>query len=1352
MEVYNQFVHPTLCQLSVYCNFTGKNDDNLIISKGNQLQVFLIKKFDNGNQPIQYEENLKATTNYENEIIGDESLSNVSYKLVLISEYSLNGKILDIHKFKCKENNSVDYLIVSTEVAKISIIKWNPSDNLISVVSLHYYEHVLNAFLLEKINNLQVLHRTDSNNSCTLMQVDELFIFLPFINDLSAELYGLNDDYLSGASKIENSVTQNTENQMFFKESFIIKASKICSDLKNIVDVQFLKSYKDPTIAVLYAPESLTWAGYLPKVKDNMKVVVLSLNLERKKANKIIEISNLPFDVDRIIPLEESINGFLLIGSNEIIHVNSLGSTKGVFVNEYFTKISEMSLVDQSDLDLFLEQSEIAQMTDSEALLVTKEGKLFSLIFDEIGGVSNLTKIIPVEKTLYSEIKITSILHISKIPGKNLAFLCCQSSDSILLSWEFQKKSIQEEANNDVINEVYDPDEDWLYGGDMNQNIDLLDTSLTKSDFTVMDKLINIGPLSDFTMGMSSLESKLHGLPNPNYKETTIYGSSGLEQTGSISIIAPTVKPIIKSSLKFSNATKIWTVNNYKGETEYLITTDLKSAKTQIFEILKNYKELHKKSFRNNHYTIQFGSLRFGVRVRPVQVTQKRINIYNMVFSCLTTMGFEREINSSIIHENFIIVIMTTGEIEILEYDDDTKTLTKMDLPALLNYLIFTNAWISKSSLLHHATPSKKRNADGDLLKIDQEKEEEILFWLVTADNRLLVFKKEHFEKVLEFKNIHKMSEYLQLSDMDPSYEADVDPILKQCIYTKIGGKYDAKDYLIILTFGGEIIMYESFFDPVQQRYRLIKSNDLFQLPITGAPGNSYSYATKIERNLFKMDNVDGSQIVMVTGAMPFMIFKQYNSFPRMFRFTATPLLHFAQFSTDKCLLGMITIDDKKSCRMVQLDFEYDYSNKFPIKKVNIGQTINKIAYHEPSNTFLLSILKKEDYKPVDSEGNTLPGYDETLRKHAQNFRSEIRVLSPKTWNTIDVVELKENETCTSLDVMSIKVNGTDGNRTIIFVGTSILQNEDTITNGSWKLFNMVNVVPEPEKPEAVHRLKLLSSEVGKGPVSCGCAVDGRFSVIQGQRLMVRMMKGEGTAAPVAFADTSLYSNKVKAFENMVLIGDAFDSVSLYGFDAEPYRMVLLGKDENKMALSECEFVIHNQNLYILAADDNSVLHIFQYDPFDSGSSKGQKLLRKSAFRSNAFTTKMRSYSRRSSLYSMVNTLPIRSDVDLGFEIFGTNIDGSIYKVSPINEYQYRRLYTLQNHIADKENHWLGLNPRMNAVGNLQNEMPIIKRPFIEYRLLTKFSSMSEDKKNVVAVKLGKNALVDIYRDMISLQ
>lgn len=1338
MDVYNQFVNPTTSLLSLYCNFVSKDEDNLIVSKGNLIQVFKI---------VDVSSKFDSIKDEKIDLSGYHAISEENYKLILVTEYTLNGIILDMHRFRTTGEN-VDYLLISTEPAKISLVKWNPADFTVSVVSLHYYETVLNSLLMEKLKDSVVSHRTDPNFGCSIMQVEDLVVFLPFVQvDHDMEL---NDDY----DPLENSdKTNELSKNDLFEESFIVNASTLHHGLKNIIDIQFLNSYRSPTLAILYAPDSETWAGYLPKRKDNLKLIVLSLHLKEKSANVIIEINSLPYDLYRIVPLDDPINGLLIVGANEIIHINSLGSPKGIYVNEFYCLSSSFPLKSQQELNLFLEHSAVAQVGKNEVLLVTKDGEFYTLIFDEIGGVSNLNRIVSNSPSNYADISVNSILSIETIPHKNMVFMCSRGSDSVLVKWEYRLQPTTSSDNHDG-DEIVDTDDDfWLYNDNGAQNNDELSTSLTNCKFTMIDALINTGPLSDFTFGYSSTERKLHGLTNPNYKECAIYGTSGLGKSGSVSIITPTAKPLIKSSLKFSHASKIWTINSHDGETKYLITTDQKMSRTQIFEVSKDYQEYKTKAFRGKHFSVQFGSISINEKIRPVQIIAHEVLIYNLSFGFICSLKVEKEVNLSIIYDNYIVLLMKTGEIEILEYDDNSKELARMDLPALLNFQIFTNAWITKSDLLTWAVPAKKRDAVGELVDVKKDiRNEEVLFWLVTADNRLLVFRKEHLEKVYEFEDIHNMPEYLQLTAMNPNYEADVDPILKQCIFTQIGDKYDREDYMIILTFGGEVIMYQLFYDTQKKYFKFMKANDLFQLPITGAPGNSYSFATKVERNLFKIDDVGGSSVIMVSGALPFIIYKQYNSVPRMFKFTSMPFLYFAPYSTNICSDGIITIDDKKSCRMVQLDFEYDYSNKLPIKKCKVGETIDKIAYHEDANVFLVSTISTENYNLLDEEGEDTIDHNRDLKKPAQNYRGAIKLLSPGNLTVIDTLDLDENEVCTALNVSNLRINGTEGKRAQIFVGTGIYQNEDVATMGAYKYLDIINVVPEPGFPEAKHKLKLLSTETYKGPILDVCEVDGRFAVIQGQRMLVRQLKGESNSTPVAFVDTSLFSSKVKAFENFILIGDSYQSVSLHGFEAEPYRMVSLGKDEHNMKLNECEFIVHNQSMFILASDDNRVLHILQYDPYDVNSLKGHKLLRRTALRTNSYTTKMLRKDRREACFSMVNTLPIRKDVDLGFEVIGCNIDGSIYKVSPINEYQYRRLYSLQNQIADKEAHWLGLNAKMNAVGDLQDEMNVIKRPIIEYRLLTRFSSMAEDKKKMFAIKLGKDALVDVYRDMISLQ
>lgn len=141
MEVYNQFVLPTASKLAVCCNFTKSDDLNIIVSKGNLLQVFKLLDINTRN---------KVTDAEIVDLSGYTTDNGTQYKLTMVSEYHLFGKIISIHKFR-PENEKVDYLMVSTETAKISVVKWNPSDNLVSVISLHYYESVFQSLLFEDI-------------------------------------------------------------------------------------------------------------------------------------------------------------------------------------------------------------------------------------------------------------------------------------------------------------------------------------------------------------------------------------------------------------------------------------------------------------------------------------------------------------------------------------------------------------------------------------------------------------------------------------------------------------------------------------------------------------------------------------------------------------------------------------------------------------------------------------------------------------------------------------------------------------------------------------------------------------------------------------------------------------------------------------------------------------------------------------------------------------------------------------------------------------------------------------------------------------------------------------------------
>jgi cleavage and polyadenylation specificity factor subunit 1 len=68
-------------------------------------------------------------------------------------------------------------------------------------------------------------------------------------------------------------------------------------------------------------------------------------------------------------------------------------------------------------------------------------------------------------------------------------------------------------------------------------------------------------------------------------------------------------------------------------------------------------------------------------------------------------------------------------------------------------------------------------------------------------------------------------------------------------------------------------------------------------------------------------------------------------------------------------------------------------------------------------------------------------------------------------------------------------------------IGTSINKGEDVASRGKAYIFEVIEVVPEPGRPETNHKLKLIKKEDIKGPVCAVTAVGGNLAVAYGNRV-----------------------------------------------------------------------------------------------------------------------------------------------------------------------------------------------------------------------------------------------------------
>lgn len=1358
MDAYDVFIEPSVVSHCLGCNLISSSVKHLVTAKSTLLEVFEVVKI-----PL-------STAN-----------NSVQSRLKLVGLFKLQGEVTDLKPIRTVENPQLDYLLVSTKNAKVSCVRWDPFRNSIQTVSLHYYEHTLQNLTYENLSDSKLVVGPKSSLVFCLRS-NNLLVFLPFnklaedddddvdeeatetvgksngkdvkMEDAENEVAGnANGDSVdkSEQSKDQNGGVSSSSNVSLFESSYIVEASDLDENIGDIVDLQFLYRYRQPTVAII-SQKRETWAGLLPKTKDNVIFTVLSLDIHTRSATVVLKVENLPYDLDRIIPLPSPLNGSLLVGCNELIHVDSGGITRRIALNKYTVDIttSIKSYVDQSLKDLKLEGCSIAPLpNDNKLLMILRTGDLYYVRFEVDGKTIKRMVVEDVDKEKRKDINVVRPGEITTL-DTNLIFVASKGSNSLLLELNYAEETAPEVKEEEFIAE----DEDDFYAEDEK----VKDETLRYGPLTLIkqDELTNNGPISSFTFGQYSKEKFIANLPNPSSQEVSIFATGGIDSAGHINVFTPTVQPVIKSSLRFSEINRLWALNN-----KYLITSDDTNQKSEIFAIDQGYSRLPAKSFINNELTIAMHELNNGKFI--VQVTPKHIVLFNDKFKKITSLDEElkeysdADIINSVFNDEFLMIFFSTGEVVIYSINTYNKTFSKIELPKLLSETILTTGYITNSRLLNVVSNDvsvlvnrgHKRKRDTDVHYPMKSENAEFqnnpklkTFVLVTGDNRIIVFNRFHNEKCFQLNSVDKFTDILSLGFFDINGE-DPDPHIKQVMLNDLGDEYSKDEYLTILTVGGEIFSYQLFFDG--ENYSFVKQTSL---PITGAPFNAYAHGTSIERRLIYFPTISGLTCILVTGVVPYLITRSRYSTVKIFKFSKIPIVSFVPFSDDKIHNGLIYLDTQKNARIVELPSEFRYDFNLPLRKIHIGATVKSVAYHEGSDTFVLSTYKEIPYKCIDEEGNPIVGIKPD-KPTAISYQGLIKLLSPINWSVIDQIELAENEV--GLHVKSVPLDvGSETKRfknkkEFILVGTGKYRIEDLASNGSYILLEIIDIVPERGRPETNHKFKEFTKEDTKGAVTSICDVSGRFLVAQGQKIIVRDIK-DNSAVPVAFLDTSVYVSEAKSFGNLVILGDTLKSVWLAGFDAEPFRMIMLGKDSHNFDASAADFLIKDEEIYIVVADNDKAIHVLHYNPEDPHSANGQKLLHKSTFNTNYSTTCMKSIPKNEQLH------PTTDNSNVPFQTIGSSVEGAMYVVCPVNENTYRRMYILQQQLSDKEFHHCGLNPRLNRIGIHASKDGNL-RPVLDIELLRRFAKLNEDRKRTLSQKVGmQNVQVDLWKDLIEFE
>ncbi|OLY82244.1 Cleavage and polyadenylation specificity factor subunit 1 [Smittium mucronatum] len=313
-----------------------------------------------------------------------------------------------------------------------------------------------------------------------------------------------------------------------------------------------------------------------------------------------------------------------------------------------------------------------------------------------------------------------------------------------------------------------------------------------------------------------------------------------------------------------------------------------------------------------------------------------------------------------------------------------------------------------------------------------------------------------------------------------------------------------------------------------------------------------------------------------------------------------------------------------------------DYDNPWPTVFMQAGNfsgvgSLESIAYHSSTKNYVVVTTKldnfylKENYSINSNTGtenidNMMNAKDAVQQQQNNelalipeqkrpdlattnlppvNKRSVLELLSPITFETIDMFELEPNEIVTnikSLMLESLQTNS--GKKNFLVVGTTFVLGEDILTRGHILIFDIISIVPDPNNPERTKKLKRIYKEEMRGGVSSIESLQNHYLIVAvGNKLFIRSFRDNENLVSVAFLDCQIYVKSIATIKSYFLVADFYNSIWFAGFQDEPSKIVVLGRDSNCIQVAHADFLVHNKSMAILAADIYGNVYTFAYDP-----------------------------------------------------------------------------------------------------------------------------------------------------------
>ncbi|PYI19197.1 protein cft1 [Aspergillus japonicus CBS 114.51] len=1380
MQCYTELLAPTGVTHALALPFLTETSTNLIVVKTSLLQIFSLQINPCGLQRVEGE------------------LSEQTTKLVLEREYPLAGTATNLCRVKILNSRSGgEAILIAFRNAKLSLIEWDPERRGISTISIHYYERddLTRSPWVPDLSSCGSILSVDPSSRCAIFNFGiRNFAIIPFhqpgddlvMDDYDSGLEGQNAESHSFGDNDREKANQTTIYQTPYAPSFVLPLSALDPTILHPINFAFLYEYREPTFGILYS-QVATSSALLQERKDIVFYSVFTLDLEQRASTTLLSVSRLPSDLFKVVALPPPVGGALLIGSNELVHVDQAGKTNAVGVNEFSRLVSAFSMSDQSDLALRLENCVLETLDDGsgDLLLVLSTGDFATVKFRLDGRSVSGISVHPLPSHA-GVVSMKSAASSSASIGESRVFLGSEGSDSILLGYSFASSSSKKlrplsKAMDDSVDMDDDQSDNDVYEDDLYATSPKLaptggSTKLERTSgiryFRLLDRLINIAPVRDIVLGRRSVVAKTE-YNHSEYDSASLelVAAQGSDSGGGLVVLSRELDPDVIHSVEVDAAECLWTASVIQGTKAATSISDGYRPQSRHFVIASRTKSIDKeeslvyledagvlKPFKatefnpNEDVTIQINTLMGNKRV--VQVLKNEVRTYDSDLGLTQIYPIwdddsndERMAVSASFADPCLAILRDDSTLLILQ-SDESGDLDEV----ILHEQFAVKSWIS-CSLYYDKT--------GTFSAVDSAstKPGVLYLFLLDQDHKFYMYRLPDQILVTIIEGVAGLPPILS---SEAPKRSGARESLTEAIIADLGDSANASPYLILRCQNDDINIYQPFFvstgagdGKTSLRFSKEANTVLPKVPSRGGVEAADKCQSKAQP-LRILPNFFGLSTVFMPGASAGFIVRTSTSSPHFVRLRGDYPRSVGILNPLASTSSFAYLESNDTIRLCQLPRGMLFDHKWPLRKVPLGEQVDHLAYSSSSGMYVLGTCQKTEFKLPEDDELHPEWRTEVVSFLPEAHGSFLKIVSPKTWSILDSYPLDASEYVMAMKNISLEVSeNTRERREMIVVGTAIARGEDIPARGCIYVFEVIKVVPDPDNPTLDRKLKLIGKELVKGAVTALSEIGGQGFIIvsQGQKCMVRGLKEDGSLLPVAFMDMQCYVSVVKELKGtgMCILGDATKGLWFAGYSEEPYKLSLFAKDLDYLEVVAADFLPDGRRLFLVVADSDCNIHILQYDPeVDPKSSNGDRLLSRSKFHTGNFASTLTLLPR--TMVSSESLLSQQDDMDLDhqaplYQSLITSQNGSIGLITCIPEEAYRRLSALQSQLTNTLEHPCGLNPR--AFRAVESD-GTAGRGMLDGNLLNQWLSLSTQRKMEIASRVGANEW-EIMADLESI-